>query len=112
MRSIVTNNNDELNKIKSYFDVATPIIKEGKFIVGQGCKARECPDFNGIFIINTENNNFVLISYEDKKGIVIFNSDDDESLKIVNGGGLVIYDFPNSAKKWLNERNIPFSSYP
>ena len=100
----------ELERIKTYFHVCTEIIKEDKFIVGQGCKARECSDFNGIFILNTINNKLVLITYiAEKNGVVVFKRNDDESLKIVNGNKLVVNDLPNSAKLWLKERNVAFS---
>jgi len=100
----------QLERIKTYFHVGTEIIKEGKFIVGQGCKARECPDFNGIFVLNTINNKLVLITYiEEKNGVEIFKRNDDDSLQIVNGNKLVVNDLPNSAKLWLKERNVTFS---
>ena len=100
----------KLERIKTYFHVGTEIIKEGKFIVGKGCKARECPDFNGIFVLNTINNRLVLITYiEEKNGVEVFKRNDDDSIQIVNGNKLVVNDLPNSAKLWLKERNVTSS---
>ena len=109
LRSKVTNNKDELNKIKSYFDVATPIKNEGKFIVGEGCKARECPDFNGIFVLNTENNFFALFYYEAKQrpnAQVTYFCGGCKLLEFNGKTNILNYELPNSAKLWLKERDI------
>jgi hypothetical protein len=97
----------QLKSINSeYFGVVTPIMKEGKFIIGEGCKSHDCTSKNAIFYLNTENNFFVLFTNDTTSPLMTVYCDKCSGLKKSQNGYSFDYPIPNEVKKWLRERNF------
>lgn len=97
----------QLQKIVSeYFGVVTPIKKEGKFIIGTGCKSHACDLKEAIFYVDTQSDYFILFVNDAESSLLTHYSNKISELKKVKTGYGFDQPMPNEAKKWLSERGI------
>ena len=102
-------NNLEIKKIVPFFAVASPIIQQDQYLIGDGCMAHECSTSNGIFYIDLKTNFFALFTYVNEigKGATIQSyCDNCSGLKSVPNGFQYDSPAPVALKEWFRERNF------